>query len=250
MEYKKNAPYGNCKVLNKNGELIFRCGNKKAKWYLSRNLAKIIEPFPNLVIQLNFEANGPGNKGDAYLLGDKENRCVCCGILNGLTLHHVVPYCFRKFFPEQFKNHNCYDVLILCKVCHQKYEEESNILRNQIAQELGLSINGNSIEVDVEKSKVRKAGSALLNYGHQIPEPRNSLLRNVIKNYFELEEIDEKDIERASKLNFRISNEDYLNFAEFVVKNTNLNEFIIRWRTHFINTMNPKFLSKEWKIER
>ena len=57
---KDRKIYGNCQVLSPGGILMFRCDEKKAKWYLNRNLGEILSESP-LIVKLKFEPRGLGN---------------------------------------------------------------------------------------------------------------------------------------------------------------------------------------------
>src|SRR4051812_41915441 len=98
MRTRTTAIYDNMVVLDMDGEAIFRCGKKRARWYLGNGLAVKVGP---KAIQLNFRTNGPGKKGDEYYLQAKANRCVVCGSDDQphLTSHHVMPRCYRRHLP-------------------------------------------------------------------------------------------------------------------------------------------------------
>ena len=84
--------YGNCKVYSPDNQLMFRCLEKKIKWYLDRGLAELIEESP-LSIRLKFEPKGKGERIDKLKV-ERNNICVVCGVtdLSILTKHHIVPY--------------------------------------------------------------------------------------------------------------------------------------------------------------
>lgn len=56
-------------MMAPDGELLCHCDEKKADWYVSRELATIVKQNP-LTIKLNFEPNGRGVK----TLDDLENN--------------------------------------------------------------------------------------------------------------------------------------------------------------------------------
>lgn len=67
---------------------IFDSLSKKVEWYLSRSLA-IRFPEDDMAIRLTFEPKGNGHEHDDYMVEERNNRCVCCGSIDGLTKHHV-----------------------------------------------------------------------------------------------------------------------------------------------------------------
>ena len=84
---KDKKIYGNCQVLSPEGILMFRCDQKKANWYLNRDLADPINNDP-LVIKLKFEPKGLGNHAKPFGLTEMVNKCVNCGSEEFLTKHH------------------------------------------------------------------------------------------------------------------------------------------------------------------
>ena len=121
MSHSSTYPiFGHIQTLSPAGVFMFWANEKRAKWYLSRNLAKKIN---DKCIQLTIEPNGPGCL-DRYRSQKIENICVICGSDKNLSLHHVVPYKYRKhickYYPEYERdNHDC---LCCCIKCHKKYE--------------------------------------------------------------------------------------------------------------------------------
>lgn len=119
---RNNLIYGNCKVYSPDNELMFRCLEERCQWYLERKLAEILEKNP-LSIKLNFKPNGKGERHD-LLKAERINKCVVCGEenLKALTRHHLIPYEYRKYFPDHEKGHNSFYVVPICNNCHAKYE--------------------------------------------------------------------------------------------------------------------------------
>ena len=104
-------------MFSPDGILMFRCDYKKANWYLKRNLGEVISQYP-LKVKLKFKPRGLGNHNKSFGLTEMSNECVICGASEYLTRHHVVPYCYRRYFPTSIKSHNFHDVLSLCVKCH------------------------------------------------------------------------------------------------------------------------------------
>jgi len=239
--------YGNCRVQNPEGTHIFNCGEKKAKWYLKRGLAEIIQEIP-LVIRLNFIPNGQGHANDAFYLQERQNICVCCGTKKLLTKHHVVPYCYRRFFPEHLKNHTAYDVLPLCYDCHEKYEVFAHQFKQKLAGEYAVT-KENSTVIDPELKKVCLYATALLRQ-KKIPVDRYNMMMGVIQSYYR-REVTTKDLEEASQIRYNTNREDYKPEGKSVVENLdNIEVFVKRWRQHFVEHTKPAFLPKYWHIDR
>ena len=102
---------------------------------------------------------------------------------------------------------------------------------------------------------VRSAGRALLKdfERNKIPKNRKLELIKVLLDHFNKTEIDIEVIKIASDLDPYIENEDYVSHAESVVNYFQENSGILAleklWRQHFLTTMKPKFLPRNWSID-
>ena len=235
--------YGNILVYSPYNQPMFRCGQKKANWYLSRGLAEVVSKNPT-VLKLTFEPKGLGHT-QLYYLSERENICVVCGSAKNLTKHHIVPYCFRRYLPQEYKSKNHYDVHLVCVDCHNAYETKACQFKQDLLEEAGLEEVVN--KPSGEQIRLRKASRALLEYRHSIPEERISDLEDVIKS---------SGYATDSNSLVRVLEETqstpvaYSPYAEYVNQIRDLHGFIIRWREHFVKYCNPKHLPKGWLIYR
>lgn len=234
---KKEKLYFNCKVFHPDGDLMFRCSEKRANWYLNRNLAIVIGYNP-LSIKLTFTPKGKANHENEYFLQDKENKCVVCGASEHLTKHHVVPTCFRKFFPENLKSRNFHDVLIVCVDCHSKYEEFALNFKKRLAEQNNSSVHFKT-NTDVLISKKIAGYKKILENrdNHNIPESRIEKIKLIL-------------IKLHEKLKDKNKVYEKQHFGKVVVENLNdLHAFVKVWRIHFLEIMKPKHLPKGWSVD-
>jgi hypothetical protein len=247
----KDKIYGGCKVLHPDGTLMFRCTQARVDWYLDRNLATIVsqEDEP-ITIQFTFTPKGYGNNGDPFYLQEKSNQCVCCGNEELLTRHHVVPYCYRKNFPAQFKKSCSHDVLLLCIDCHEKYEIEARALKIELAEQYGVVSHAK--DASLEFKNARNTAFTLINHKDKIPEERQQFLRDSISKYLG-REVTEEDILSLVKLTKKAKKKmqhQVSHAVKLVEQIDNLMEFIKMWRKHFVKVMQPKFLDEYWDVDR
>jgi hypothetical protein len=224
---------------------MFKCNNKKLNWYLDRGLAVVIENNPP-TIKLNFTPNGLGNHNKSYGLGKMENLCVNCGSKNHLTRHHIVPFCYRKYFPLEIKSHNFHDVLPMCVDCHNKYERKADRLKEDFAIIYNAPINGEIIG-GKSTTKYIKMAITLLTID-SIPKNRIIELRNKIKLHFDIKRLSTTRIKKISemKINTRV-----ITHGKIVInKISNLQEFIEIWRNHFIENNYCNHLPENWNIKQ
>lgn len=235
--------YTNYRVLNKDGEHIFNTNDKKFNWYLSRNLAIRVD---EQTIKLTFETFGNGHLGDNFYLQERDNHCVVCGNTKDLTRHHLVPHCYSTFFPDELKRLS-YDVLPVCLECHEAYEKEANLFKQELLVEYNVARN--NITFDKAMGEASSAAKALTGaHKDKIPVARKEFLLNIIKNYLGVENITEKELDFAAGLLYKKI--DSKPAETLVAKITNLDAFCVRWRKHFIVKTAPKFMPDHWDIER
>lgn len=252
-EEVKSPIYGDWKFKHPDGELMFYGDQKKANWYLKRDLAVMMD---ERTVQLTFEPKGKGSATDLYGSSPKENICAVCGDSDGLTRHHIVPFCYRRFFPEEYKSKNFHDIVPVCGIHHKEYEMKANKLKNKIATQYGMlnEFKCKVSYVDINKRKVASALSCLINRKDVVPAERILELSDLIMGYFKLNELPSDLSDLFKKIEIkkttRGSRRESSKFKILVAKIENIQEFVEQWRTHFIETMNPRFLPIGWELKR
>lgn len=243
----KSVLYGNYHMQSPEGEEMFHTNADRVLWYLSRDLVDIVGTDPP-TLRFKYEPNGPGHIDDPYYLTEKINQCVVCGCDNHLTRHHVIPKTFRVLFPNNVKDHSYHDILLLCMSCHRKYEEQASYLKLKLMEEMGYeskAIFFAEVECMIKLSKT------LLRYQQDIPEPKRTEMFDKVRKYLNKEDIGIDDLQGLSTKTAWLIPEDYQTPSEFIVANIkDLQEFSERWRQHFLNTMKPRFLPKNWDLHK
>ncbi|KAI8384983.1 uncharacterized protein BYT42DRAFT_564288 [Radiomyces spectabilis] len=263
---KNNTIYENWKVYSKHGKLMFRCNAKKAQWYLKRQLAVTKED--NHSIQLTFEAKGNGHRENDYLIEDRKNVCVACGSDQQLTLHHVVPEMYRRWMPLVIKSKSSRDILPLCKICHNLYEDEAMKLKKHYVKHYEIPLEGKGWISKPKNRYARKAATALLRCSDKIPADRQQVLKQAVID-FSAEQEDWRDLsfeeklERCSELTDLFQGPDFVEHGEYVIGQLmlqkviidskerwpDLERFIKEWRQHFLDHLKPKHLSPRWTVD-
>lgn len=270
----KNLNSENWKVYHPNGKHMFTCGEKKADWYLERNLATIIG---KKKIRFNFVPKGNGFEDDEeFGRGIRENKCVVNGLDWGLQRHHIVPYCYRTYFPEKYKSKNHHDVVLVNHEIHSEYEQEANIYKDEIAGIYGVkTITEYNIEYTAKLREIGKQNSILLNtihslfkcYGKMPEKVKTEKLMFIAKetnisydtikrfSYIQMYKmyllLREKHIIDLNA--FKAENRQIYDHGYHVVQKLDteekIEEFVKLWRNHFINTMQPKYMPYGWSID-
>ena len=246
--YLNRKFYENICFEDPDGNKMFYCDQKKAQWYLDRNLATIISDEP-MVLRLKFKPKGRGYYGDAYYLDKKIDQCVVCGSKKKLTRHHVVPKMYRRHL-QKIKCRNYHDILLLCVKHHDIYELLANELKEKIAIKYGCPLLGDGWHFDLDLLNVKKSAAALLRKG--IPCWRREELISIIQNYYK-KNITADDIKKAAEIDPIIKSASYREHGNYVVSqlsNDEIKQFVYMWRTHFVESMNPKFLPRYWSIRK
>jgi len=240
---KDRKVYGNCQVQSPDGTLMFRCGERKTNWYLKKGLADIISDDP-MVIRLNFEPKGKGYHNSEWGLVKMENKCVNCGSDEFLTRHHVIPYCYRKYFPIELKSHNFHDVLVMCPECHESYERKADIVKKELGDMYDAPISGIT-DFDKTASKMKRIAHCLL-YQEKVPKERIEEMKNILRENFGWERITNR---RLVYLSNQLITKNIKNHGEIVCENIDdYQEFVEMWRKHFLENNSCGHLPKNWSI--
>lgn len=237
------APYGNIEVLHPNGFVMFRTGDSRANWYLKRGLATSVSA---RVIQLTFEPNGPGHCDEPFFTCEKANACVVCGKSNDLTRHHVVPACYKIHFPKITDRVGSYDVLPLCDKDHEKYNLQQRDLMQVIADTYEAPVSGRTLNAEQVKDhrQFRSHAITLLAHGDKMPPHRRELLSKGVISYFGHDRLQEI-------VDLPIPESTVITHGQLVMqKVTELDNFAIMWRNHFVESMSPAHLPSFWIPEK
>lgn len=245
--------YSNCLVLSPDDIPMFRCAKHRAEWYLNHeaHLAEVVEFGADnqpMVIRLTFEPEGLGKAGDDFYLQTRESKCVVCGTREDITKHHVVPLCYRRHTETAGNNHH--DILPVCETCHRKYERRfAWQLRLRIAKEYDAPVEGTINGVDKnEFFKYNKIAHALVAYRKKMPPERIRELELRLSRYLG-HTPDREELERLS-LDYRHQGGLRTHGAIVAKKIEDIDAFYVRWRQHFVDTMQPQHLPEHWSITR
>jgi len=229
---------------------------------LGKKLGVIYEGNP-MCVQLNFKPKGIGKRGSLFYEAEMENRCVVCGSNTNLLRHGVIPSMYRRHFPIAVKTHSWHDLVLLCLNCHRLADQHNDILKQQIANELGIPV---SFESDESKVlwKAKWAAKALTK-SKKIPEARRSELLELVRKYTKTSEVTEKQLQELAATQGVSDTQKYseshgrMVVSRLIAEGTdgemdlyatadNIFEFCVRWRKNFVDKMDPKFLALNWDI--
>jgi len=251
---RKSVLYENCKMLSPQGEILCVISNKKAKWYIDKQLADSISVNP-LIIKLKFQPNGKGHSEDNYYLSPKENKCVVCGEVSDFMRHSIVPHSYRKYFDLKYKSRSSHDIVLLCRKCTEKVGIEDLKMKRILAFETNISLKGEGppFIVDENVTRIRSKATTLLK-ATNIPEKRKQEIRKDLQIYKKKDFLTEDDIIELSNLQAKIKNPHHKCHEELLVESLKTQEqvekFVKRWRYHFLDSMNPRFLPNHWSPDR
>jgi len=269
----KNLDPENWFVYAPDGRHMFTCGGKKARWYMDRCLAEEVGEFK---IKFLFEPNGKGYEDDEdFGRSVREVRCVVSGEQESLQRHHIVPYCYRSFFPAEYKSKNHHDVVLMNSNKHSEYEKEADKFKDEVAGIYGIKTigeyNGAYVRAlrDISKDNallMSKIAVIFKRYGRL---PKETILdnfkyisRRIDIDYDFLLEIDYIQLlklfqilkeENETKLfEFKNKHKKYYDHGWHLVKKLDTDEkifdFVKLWRTHFIETTNPEYMPEGWSV--
>ncbi|KAL0050003.1 hypothetical protein WJX82_002589 [Trebouxia sp. C0006] len=184
----KSAVYENCKMLSQEGELLCFCDLRKLTWYENRGLADRISDDPPTIRLRFMHKTGDQERGvDDYYLHSKENKCVSCGEAGHYLRYRVVPACYRRNFPVQWKSHRSHDIVLLCVDCHHVAHRAAETVKRQLSQQYGVPLFPPKVKPEAVGGKVseahpynvRRAAVALKQHGKTLPEHRRKKLQQM-----------------------------------------------------------------------
>lgn len=269
----KNLNAENWEVYHPDGTHMFTCGEKKATWYLERDLAKRTADGR---IQLTFEPKGNGfETNEIFGKSVREAICVVTGVDDGLQRHHIVPYCYRTYFPEKYKSKNHHDVVLIQHEKHSEYEVMATAYKDVIAEKYGIkTINELNMEYTSNLRTVGKKNAVLLNTIHSIFKTYKKVSREVRLeklqqisdgtgipfetvcgyNYIQLYKMYLllKEAHKTEMYEYKNANRQRYDHGYYVVQHLDTEEkiegFVKLWRRHFIVEMKPKFMPLGWSV--
>lgn len=264
----------NWKVFSEEGKHMFTCGENKAKWYLDRGLAEMCG---EREIKLTFKPKGYGyDDNETFGLAGRIIQCVVSGEDDELQRHHIVPYCYRKWFPEAYKSKNHHDVVLVTYKIHEQYEQLANIEKDQIAKDFGVkTLNEYNLEYTKILCEFSRSKTKMLSRLHSIFKNYGNIPSDVILEIFELvEEHSCFKVKMLKELNviqllkvyrylrekfekefeyYKQTHQDKYDHGYHVVQKLDTHEkirdFVIRWRTHFVETMKPPYMPEGWRVD-
>jgi len=270
----KNLNAENWEVYHPNGTHMFTCGEKKANWYLDRELAKRTADGK---IMLTFEPKGNGfETNEVFGKSVREAICVVTGVDDGLQRHHIVPYCYRTYFPEQYKSKNHHDVVLINHERHSEYEQEATKYKDVIAEMFDVkTITESNMEYTFKLREIGRDNAILLNTIHSIFKTYGKISHalkleklNTISvatgipyeticsyNYIQLYKMYLllRDEHLKEQSDFKSANRIKYDHGYHVVQKLDTEEkimsFVKLWRNHFIETTNPQFMPTGWSVD-
>jgi hypothetical protein len=118
--------FGTFLVQSVAGRPIFRCSDRRGRFYLRKGYAvKVDEGTLRFIDDTTEKKLAYLYDGElsAFFLEVKNDRCVVCGKDHGLTRHHVVPRRHKRKLPPEVRQ-RISNILFICVDCHRVYEEQ------------------------------------------------------------------------------------------------------------------------------
>jgi len=270
----KRDLYENIELQAPDGKALSMIPRKKMNWYLRKGLAEKVDQSENpkalLAVRLLFEPTGRAESGqDDYYMAVKENKCVTCGTKAHLQRHYIVPYAIRRWFPVEFKSHTSHDVVLLCTKCRLMANLGVDKMRTQLAiqifgpEEGPRALKKSAVVIDVKKSAVRKAASALLQARAKMPTERQQQLEAKLREFDSSlgEEITEDRLTEFSNMDIMSPVEGHVPVEQEMVEkllapcqgdlnciHDTIRKLVIEWRHAFLEFSRPRFLHKNWDV--
>lgn len=210
-----------------------------------------------LVVRLSFEPAGRPRaecKDESFYVQERHNVCVVCGQEHSYIKKNVVPQEYRKCLPTILKDRQSHDIVLLCIQCHRISNVFDVALKETLAKECNTPLSqegGQKTKENSLRRKVKNAAGALLRSRATIPEARITELEDVIKAYYTADVITQDLLEEACSLDIREGVDNYPKHGQLVCEaymKKGLVKLQQRWRQHFLDAMQPKYLPQHWSV--
>jgi vacuolar-type H+-ATPase subunit H len=241
----KKIIYDNCEIYDPNDKLVGLCSKDRFKWYLSKGIAdKISEN----AIKLKFEPKYRNGGVNVNTRVKRENKCYACGIKENLVRFHVIPAEYKKSFPETWKSHNSLDVLALCRDCASDANAGSQELKDKLEEEYGISKED---FIDEDKVEIKNLARKILSgrrYGLETTKLTEDLIQIIGR------EVTDEELEKYAECDTKKIHKGARSACEYIIKqiteNNKTEEFIKRWKDHFVETMQPTDLPEDFYFNK
>ncbi len=225
------------------------CNKTRAASLVRRNKAHYLDD-SQTVIQLNYTPKGLGKYGRGlkqdvfeFFTQERQNICVVCGSQELLTKHHVVPYCFLKYFPVKYKEHIDYDILPVCATCHDQYELVATLLKESLRKQ---HVPPSSLSDRVAEGRAYCAAISLANHSRYMPADRIQELKSRIAHVYGDKSLEDIITNHRPESRWCVKSQDWKYVVEAMGNPGDISKY---WRQHFLDVMKPRFLPRLWSAE-
>lgn len=226
------SPYDNIELYHPDGKLMCFLSNKRANWYVKKNLVEVIG---DKKMKLLFMPKGDGEPSE--LLIARKNICVVNGDSTFLTRHHVIPSQFRSHFKLKYKDKNCFDLVLLGREIHDDYERCATLFKNQLFEDY---ISHDIREFYADFALGRNLSNSIRNHFEKIPAQRQVWILMRLEGVKEKWHLTDNDFKHKSP-------HDIKNYNKKIVEILGEENLIVMWKYHFIKWAQPKYLPEWWK---
>jgi hypothetical protein len=154
---------------------------------------------------------------------------------------------YRRHFPLDIKGRSSHDVVVICVDHHTEYEAVATELKNK----LNVEITGERIVSEAKPGlHVARYCRTLCNNSHRIPEDRKQEMIKYVAEHIGGEVTTERMYDFYQEYEASNGSAPGKVVVDNLKTKQDIQDFIVFWRKHFIDTMNPKFMIDFWDINR
>ena len=246
----KRQIYESVKMIHPDGTVMCLTTVRRGEWFIERNLAVWENEETKNAFRLTFEPGGKGKHDNPFYIQERENICVCCGATDGLNRHHVFPTVFRKHLSTLCKSGNSHDVLPVCHECHEEYEIEADKLKSLILNEFGIKRDFTQSPEEKYNKKILQARTMLNRLNGEGAFTHNGkVIKPPVEVIDKFKELAKLDLIDEGNTPYFVRNHWGRLVMERIQEQDEEQSFVERWRQHFVDTMQPKFLPKHWEVD-
>ena len=177
--------------------------------------------------------------------------------MSPFLFHSVVPHCFRRHFPVDFKSHSSHDIVLLCCHCHHRVAPAYAALRTEMLKECQVP-PAQPLLAQVHVRRAVAHSKTLLKSARMPIDKRASLSSEICQ----LLQVDPNSELSPDELR-AIATEAHPTVSALLAADEpppcpeaavvalhahNLSAFVQRWRALFLSELGSRFLSSHWSV--
>jgi hypothetical protein len=260
-EGRKRPLYENIPLLSQDGQLIAYINQRKQRWYIGRNIAKLVlyqekSPAVQLLFPSRAPVDGDGHEVVAPQFEPEKNVCVVCGQGTAINcrLIRLVPPQLQRYMSMKQKAYVQRNTLGVCFDCARAWSLHSRDHIARLARDAHIVMTPPS---PPSNNKLATHAAALVSDvdHNKIPPDVKEIMWTTVRTHFPkashatLASI-AYTAQHDASVALKVATEDF--YRQLVTHYTSpesADTFVVEWRQLFLTSMRPRHMPTGWRAD-